>query len=277
MPDLPSTDLAPIERLRAVMRTLRSDQGCPWDREQSLESLKPFLVEEAYEVLDAIDGGDRTLLCEELGDLLLQVVFQAQLCEEEGAFSFDDAATAITEKLIRRHPHVFGDVEVEGAADVLKNWDAIKKSEKAGGDGDRSPVSALTGVPRALPALHRAHEIQKRAARQGFDWASLPPVMAKVEEELGELTSLLGDPAAAASATREELGDLLFSVVNLSRFLGHQPEEVLHESVAKFTRRFQAVEDRIHAQGRALTDCSLAEMDACWDAVKLDEPGAEAP
>jgi MazG family protein len=272
MPEPPSTDLPPIERLRAVMRLLRSDQGCPWDREQSLASLKPFLVEETYEVLDAIDGGDRVRLCEELGDLLLQVVFQAQLCAEEGSFSFDDVATAITEKLIRRHPHVFGHVEVAGAADVLRNWDAIKQGEKAAADAPGAlPASALDGVPRHLPALHRANEVQKRAARQGFDWDRLPPVLDKIEEELQELKRLLPARDADPAAIREELGDLLFAAVNLSRFLGHQPEDVLHESIAKFARRFRAVEEQVRAQDRRMPDCTLAELDACWEAVKASE------
>ncbi len=264
MPQPPPDNLPAIERLREVMRTLRSDQGCPWDREQTVETLKPFLVEETYEVLDAIDSGDRGKLCEELGDVLLQVVFQSQLCSEDGSFTFDDVATAITEKLIRRHPHVFGDVDVADAAEVLKNWDEIKKSEK----GDAGPRSALEGIPRSLPALHKAHEVQKRAARQGFDWDDLRPVLDKLEEELNELKAAL---EIGPDHTREELGDLLFSAVNLSRFLGHQPEEVLHESIAKFTRRFQAVEDRVHAAGKSMTDCSLRELDAVWDEVKVDE------
>lgn len=276
MPEPPSRDLPPIERLRAVMRLLRSEHGCPWDREQTLESLKPFLVEEAYEVLDAIDATDeedRSRLCEELGDLLLQVVFQAQLCEEEGAFSFDDAAAAITEKLIRRHPHVFADAEAADAAAVLRNWDAIKQDEKAaaGAVGGEPAASALDGVPRHMPALHRAHEVQKRAARQGFDWDRLPPVVYKVEEELRELKFVLAAGNEEPAAVREELGDLFFAAVNLSRFLGHQPEEVLHESVAKFSRRFRAVEEQVRAQGRRMTDCTLAELDACWEAAKTSE------
>ena len=259
--------LPPLDRLRAIMAALRGPDGCPWDRQQTLATLKAFLVEEAYEVLDAIDADDRDRLREELGDLLLQVVFQAQLCAEEGAFDLDDVAAAICEKLVRRHPHVFGDVEVADADEVLRNWDAIKKTEK--GDAN-APRSAMAGVPRSLPALHRAHEIQKRAARQGFDWAAVDGVLAKIDEELAELREAMaaGHPAAA----REELGDLLFSVVNLSRFLGHQPEDALHQTTRKFIRRFQQIEQRAHAAGKALTDYCLADLDRMWDQAKADEP-----
>ena len=254
--------LPPVDRLRSIMATLRGDDGCPWDRKQTLETLKPYLVEEAYEVLDAIDSGDRSELREELGDLFLQVVFQSQLCAEEGSFDLDDVATAICDKLIRRHPHVFGDVDVADADEVLKNWDAIKKAEK----GDAGPRSAMQGVPRSLPALHRAHEIQNRAARQGFDWDDIAEVLAKVDEELGELREAMA--AQDAVAAREELGDLLFSVVNLGRFIGHQPEEALHETIHKFVGRFQYIEDRVHAQGKVLTDLDLPALDRLWDEAK---------
>lgn len=250
------------------MRILRSPQGCPWDHKQTLETLKEHLVEESHEVLDAIDSGDRTKLCDELGDLLLQVVFQAQLCAEEKSFTFDDVATAITEKLIRRHPHVFGDTNVSGSDEVLKNWEAIKKTEQ--GSERRS---TLAGIPRSLPALHRAHLVQKRAARVGFDWDRVDGAMDKLDEEIAEVREAVA--GGKADRVRDELGDLLFAAVNVSRFLGHNPEEVLHGSIAKFSRRFQAVEAEVHRQGRTLSDCTLAELDAIWDRIKAAEPATE--
>lgn len=261
----PPRELPPIRRLVEVMRILRSPQGCPWDHKQTLHTLREYLVEESHEVLDAIDSGDRAKLREELGDLLLQVVFQAQLCTEEGAFTFDDVADGITEKLIRRHPHVFGEINVSGSDEVLKNWEAIKKTEK----GDDKPRSTLDGVPRSLPALHRAHLVQKRAARVGFDWARAEDTLDKLVEEVGEVREAVasGDPAAV----KDELGDLLFSAVNVSRFLGHNPEEVLHGSIAKFSRRFQAVEDEVHRRGLKLEDCTLEQLDAIWNDVKRAE------
>lgn len=246
------------------MRTLRSDKGCPWDREQNLSTLKQYLVEESYEVLDAIDSGDRSRLVDELGDLLLQVVFQAQICSEEGSFVFDDVARGICEKLIRRHPHVFGDVKVDGSADVLKNWEKIKRTEK-----DGEPRSAVAGIPRHLPALHKAQQVQKKAARVGFDWDAVHDVMAKVEEELAEVKAAM--KSRRASKVKEELGDLLFAVVNLSRFLGHNAEEALDETIAKFIRRFQGIEKHLHKQSRKMTDCKLEELDAIWEEIKRSE------
>ena len=254
--------LPPVARLRAIMRLLRSEDGCPWDRKQTLDSLKRYLVEETYEVLDAIDGGDRRQLEEELGDLLLQVVFQSQLCEEEGSFDLDDVATNICEKLVRRHPHVFGDVAVQDADEVLRNWHAIKQDEKGGA----APRSAVDGIPRHLPALHKAHEVQHRAAKVGFDWEEIRQVLAKVEEEVEEVREALQQDDRDAAAA--ELGDLLFAVVNLSRFLGRHAEEALNEAVGKFVRRFREMESRVHAQGHRLQDRSLAQLDAVWDEVK---------
>lgn len=254
----------PVERLLRLMRTLRSAKGCPWDREQTHRSLKQNLVEESYEVLDAIDRGDADHLAEELGDLLLQVVFHAQIASESGRFTFDDVARHIADKLVRRHPHVFGDVKVSGSADVLRNWDRIKRSEKEG-----APRSVIAGIPRHLPALHKAQQVQKRVARVGFDWDAAHQVVDKIEEELAEVRQAMR--SGRPRHVREEIGDLLFAVVNLSRFLGHSAEEALDETIAKFTRRFQAVEQRLHRQGRKVTDCRLAELDALWDAVKTDE------
>jgi tetrapyrrole methylase family protein / MazG family protein len=263
--DAPADD--PIRRLLDIMRTLRSDGGCPWDREQTLDSLKPFLIEESHEVLDAIDSGDRAALKEELGDLLLQVVFQSRLCEEEGAFAFDDVARAIGDKLVRRHPHVFGDVSVRDTREVLRNWDAIKKSEK---QTDRSS-SLLDGVPRSLPALRRAHAIQHRAARVGFEWDDLPPVFEKLQEEIGEVLDAVED--GRTERVVDELGDLLFAAVNVCRFLGHDAEDALEGTIQKFVRRFAELEERVHADGRRMEDCALAELDAVWNDIKAGERG----
>jgi tetrapyrrole methylase family protein/MazG family protein len=261
----PPPGLPPIVRLVQIMAILRSPQGCPWDHKQTLQTLKSHLVEESHEVLDAIDSGDRGKLCDELGDLLLQVVFQSQLCAEEGAFTFDDVARAIVEKLIRRHPHVFGDASVSGADEVLKNWEQIKKTEKA---GEVRPT--LEGVPKSLPALHRAHLVQKRAARVGFDWDAVEGTLAKLDEEVAEVRAAVA--TGDEKQVRDEIGDLLFAAVNVSRFLGHNPEDLLHASIAKFSRRFQAVEDEVHRAGKKMSDCTLAELDAIWNRVKRDEP-----
>lgn len=251
-----------MARLLDVMRRLRAPDGCPWDREQTIESLRGNLIEETYEVVDAMDSGDRSALCEELGDLLLQVVFQSQIADEEGAFCFDDVAAGIADKLIRRHPHVFGDVQAETADDVIRNWEKIKKTEK-GGD---KPRSLVDGIPKHLPALSRAHLVQKRVAKVGFEWEEVSGVVDKLEEELEEVKEAMANQDA--DAIREELGDLLFSVVNLSRYLGHESETLLNENIVKFMRRFQGLEDQIHAEGRELESCSLDELEAVWQAVK---------
>jgi tetrapyrrole methylase family protein/MazG family protein len=261
----PPADGKPIERLVEIMRILRSPRGCPWDHKQTLHTLKDHLVEESHEVLDAIDSGDRRKLCDELGDLLLQVVFQAQVCSEEGSFAFDDVARAIVEKLIRRHPHVFGDTKVIGADEVLKNWEQIKKTEKG-----EEPRSTLEGIPKSLPALHKAHLVQKRAARVGFDWENVNGALDKLEEEIAEIREAVrgGDEKKMG----DEVGDLLFAAVNVSRFLGQNPEDLLHRTIAKFTRRFQVIEQTVHAQGRKLSDCTLDEMESIWQQAKQAEP-----
>lgn len=256
---------APVEHIRDIMRKLRAPEGgCPWDREQTLESLKPFLIEECYELIDAIDSADAAKHREELGDMLLQIIFQTQLREEKGEFTFDDICTTLAEKLIRRHPHVFADVKVTGARDVLTKWEEIKNREKK--SGKRSVVE---GVPNHLPALMKAHQVQSRAARVGFDWTVIHDVIAKVEEELSETRKAIasGDREAIA----EEIGDLLFAVVNLSRFQKLHAEELLAATVRKFSRRFKAVEEQVHAQGRQMTECTLAELDAFWNQAKAAE------
>lgn len=254
-----------MPRLLEIMRILRGPGGCPWDHKQTLQTLKDHLVEESHEVLDAIDEGDRSKLCEELGDLLLQVVFQAQICSEEGAFTFDDVARTIGDKLIRRHPHVFGTVRAENADEVLKNWEAIKRAER----GDEAPRSTLAGIPRSLPALRRAHLVQKRVARVGFDWDHIDGALDKLEEEIAEVRSAVA--SGRIEEIREEIGDLLFAVVNVSRFLDQNAEELLELTIRKFVRRFDELEKRVHARGQKVAELPLAELDKIWEAVKADE------
>lgn len=256
-----------MERLLEIMRRLRGEGGCPWDREQTLQTLKPFLIEEAYEVLEAIDEGNFDHLREELGDVLLQIVFQSQICAEQGRFTFDDVAATIADKLIRRHPHVFGDVRVAGAEDVLRNWAAIKREEKGAAEGQ--PPSAVDGVPRHLPALLKADRVQARAARVGFDWNETHEVVAKLDEEIAELKQALA--AGNRDRMREELGDVLFTLVNLSRFLETDAEAALHATTEKFIRRFKAVERKARERGIRLGECGLPTLDALWDEAKAEE------
>lgn len=256
-----------IQRLLDIVARLRGEGGCPWDREQTPESLRQYLIEESYETLDAIDSGDAGRVKEELGDVLLQVALHARIREERGDFDFDAVAHRIADKLVHRHPHVFGDVKVSGSSEVLTNWETLKSAEKDGGK-----ESVLDGVPRHLPALQRAQRVQSRAARVGFDWSDVRDVVAKVDEELAESKEAMadGDPARI----REEIGDLLFSIVNLCRFREIEAEDALRGTVDKFTRRFKEVEGRIRAEGRQMKDCTLAEMDAHWNAVKRQESTA---
>lgn len=262
-----------IEQLLEIMARLRAEGGCPWDREQTLASLKQYLVEECYEVIDAIDSGDPARHEEELGDLLLQVVFQAQVRKEEGAFDFEGVARRICEKLIRRHPHVFGETRVADSSEVLRNWDRIKLSEKdaARTAGKEAPAGAslIPDVPRHLPALHKAHQVQKRAARLGFDWSAAHEILAKIDEELAEVRAALA--AGKAGAVKEEIGDLLFAVANLSRFQGLSPEEALGATVDKFIRRFRAMEALARSNQAELSKCTPAQMDAYWNQVKESE------
>ena len=255
-----------IERLRGILARLRAPGGCPWDREQTLASLKPCLIEECYELLDVMDGEDCGAHAEELGDVLLQVLFQAQIREEQGAFTLDEVAGRLAEKLIRRHPHVFGETQVNGTEDVLRNWEAIKKGERTGNGGEGTPRSALAGVPAALPALLRAQRVQTKAARVGFDWPDSEGPRGKIDEELAELEAAVAsnDPRAVAA----EMGDLLFSVVNLCRFLKVDAEAALRDCTARFATRFQAIEGRLHAEGRDMRACTLSELDRLWEAVK---------
>jgi MazG family protein len=252
-----------MTRLRYIVHRLRAPGGCPWDMEQTHESLIPHVLEEAYEVADAIKSGNPELICEELGDLLLQPVLHAEIASETGAFDLDQMAHGLSEKLIRRHPHVFGDASVATTDAVLTQWDAIKRQEKG-----TQKEGHLHGVGIGLPALIRGQKLQKKAARVGFDWPDATPVFAKIREEAAELEEAIASGQAAA--IEEELGDLLFSVVNLARKLGVESEAALAAANEKFVRRFHAVEASLTAAGLELGKATLKEMDAAWDAVKLN-------
>jgi nucleoside triphosphate diphosphatase len=250
-----------FDRLMSIMHRLRAPGGCPWDAEQTHDSLKRYLVEECYEVIEAIDTKDAGHLKEELGDLMLQPVFHAAIAEEAGEFTMDDVLDTVCDKLIRRHPHVFGDQVVTSASEQVENWERIKKSEK--GEERRS---ALSGVPPQLPALLKAQKITEKAARVGFDWEHVDQVFAKVLEELKEFEETMA--AGDQERMEAELGDLLFAIVNLGRFLALDPEEALRKTITRFSRRFSHVEETLHAGGRRLQDASLAEMDQLWDEAK---------
>jgi tetrapyrrole methylase family protein/MazG family protein len=249
-------------RLLEIVEHLRSPEGCPWDREQTHRSIRKHVLEEAYEVADAIDRDDPDDLCEELGDLLLQVALHAQMAAEEGMFDAHDVIQAINEKLIRRHPHVFAQGEARDAKDVEANWEAIKKKEKEQKERMEEP-SLLDSVPRSFPALLSAYKLQKKAASVGFDWREIEPVYAKIEEEWREFRK-----AKDTEERMEELGDLLFAIINLARFLKIDPEEALARTNEKFRQRFRYIERRIHEQGRTLEEADLEEMDRYWTEAK---------
>lgn len=254
-----------FERLCAIVARLRAPGGCPWDREQTLSTLKPCLVEESYELLDVMDGDNAAGHREELGDVLLQVVFQTLLREEKGAFSMEDVLNGISDKLVRRHPHVFGEVAVKGVDDVLSNWEQIKKGEKK--DGKDGPRSALAGVPASLPSLLRAQRVQAKASRVGFDWSDRDAPRAKIDEELAEMDEAVRK-GAEPDRIADEIGDVLFSVVNLCRFLKVDAEMALRGAVDKFSRRFRDVERMVQESGRDMRALSLAELDKYWDEAK---------
>jgi MazG family protein len=253
----------PLQQLLRIMARLRAPDGCPWDREQTHATLRQSVIEEAYEVAAAINSGDDANLREELGDLLLQVVFHAQLAGEEGRFDFDAIARAIVEKLVRRHPHVFGAEVASDSAAVLTRWEEIKRAEKG---ASAQQASALDGVTEGLPGLMRAEKVQKKAAKVGFDWTELPPVVGKVREELLEVETAVARGDAAA--TEEEVGDLLFAVVNLARKLKVDGEVALQRATDKFSTRFRGVEALAAQRGLAMEKLTLAELDALWDEVK---------
>lgn len=266
-----------MERLEGIMRTLRAEGGCPWDRAQDIRTLRPYLVEETYEVLDEMDrvgeGGPWRALCEELGDLLFQIVFHAQLARELGEFSLADVATAISDKIVSRHPHVFEGKTVGGAEEVLQNWARLKAEERRRKHGREGSV--LDGVPSAAPALLRAERLTEKASRIGFDWPDLDGVRAKLTEELEELDGALA--SKDARAIEHELGDVLFSLANLARFTATPAEDALRAANARFTRRFHAVEDGLRARGVPFGTATLAEMDALWQEAKAGEAAVPPP
>lgn len=251
----------PLDPLVEVMAALRGPDGCPWDREQTHQSLKRYMLEEAYEAVEAVDSGDPDLLQEELGDVLLQVVFHAQIASEADAFTMHDVVRTITEKLVRRHPHVFGDVSAPTAADVTRNWEAIKRQEK----GESVTESLLDGVSAAMPALSRAFQVQRKAAQVGFDWDDEQGPAAKVREELDEVL------AASPEDKEQEMGDLLFACVNLARVFKIDPETALTSSIRKFTTRFRFIEREVAVSGKKLSEMTLAEMDEIWNRAKKVE------
>ena len=273
-----------------IMATLRGPDGCPWDREQTTESLKPFLLEEVYEVLEAIDAKDPVAIKEELGDLLLQILFHSQIASEEGHFSYDDVKKVLAEKLIRRHPHVFQQHDQDSpitSGEVLRQWEEIKQEEKS---GKERTASILATVPKTSPALQRALQVQKRASRVGFDWDTIEPVLQKFKEELNELYAATtavadssDDPQASLTITQthadieDEFGDVLFSLVNVSRFLRINPEEALRKATNKFITRFQYVEAQATGQGQQVKDYSAETLDQWWEAAKRQEGAASQP
>ncbi|ADU66371.1 nucleoside triphosphate pyrophosphohydrolase [Desulfurispirillum indicum] len=249
-----------LESLRELMDTLNGPDGCPWDREQTHESLRQYLIEEAYEVVDSIDAGDDEELMEELGDVLLQVFFHSDIASRRGAFTIDDVARTLHEKMVRRHPHIFGSNALESADEVLQQWGEIKAAEK------RERTSVLDGVPRHLPALARAYKFQKRAAKTGFDWPDAEGTLVKLEEEIGELRDAIQQGKLAE--IEAEMGDVLFSVVNCARKLGVEPETALNRTNQKFARRFRQVEERLaQAGGKA----DIEELDRFWNEIKEQE------
>ena len=265
----PSAELRPIDRLLAIMARLRDPaDGCPWDLEQTFGTVAPYTVEEAYEVADAIERGDLTDLRDELGDLLLQVVFHARMAEEKGVFAFEDVARAINDKMIRRHPHVFADETYASLAHQKAGWEALKAAERQG-KGNGRAASLLDDVPMGLPALTRAVKLSKRAAGVGFVWPSVHEVVAKLDEEVDELKAEIA--AGDLEKARQEMGDVLFVVANLARTLEVDPEDALRFTNAKFARRFQYIEARLAERGRTPDESDLDEMDALWDEAKAAE------
>ena len=257
------TDTSPLLRILGIMKALRTPQtGCPWDLEQTFSSIVPYTIEEAYEVADAVESGDMDMLKDELGDLLLQVVFHARMAEEAGHFNFFDVATAISDKMERRHPHVFGDAKRADAENVRANWEEMKASERAS-KAKTSPASLLDDIAVALPGLSRAVKLQKRAARVGFDWDQAAPIFAKLDEEISELKAEMQVEPPNVARLEDELGDVLFVAANIARHLGVDPEAAIRSTNAKFTRRFKWMEENAD-----LVDLSLEEMEQVWVQAK---------
>jgi MazG family protein len=261
-----------FEDLVSLLERLRGPDGCPWDREQTNETLRPMLIEEAYEVVEAVDEAAPHKLAEELGDLLFQIMFYSQMAAERGEFDVYDVIGAIHTKMVRRHPHVFGDATIETASDVLKNWDDLKRGERAAA-GREHPKGLLESVSGHLPALLEAYNLTDRASRVGFDWPAPEPCIEKLEEEIGELRAEIGQAEADRDRARieAEVGDLLFAAVNVARLIGVDPETALKGANRKFRRRFAHIETRLEEKGRTPRDATLEEMDALWDEAKLAE------
>ncbi len=253
-------DFYTMSDLWEIVCLLRSPGGCPWDREQTHESIRRNFIEEVYELVEAIDNKDSVLLKEELGDVLLQVMFHTCIEEEEGRFTLDDVADGVSKKLIFRHPHIFGNVEVSDTGEVLSNWEELKRIEK----GQDTYAAAVNSVARSLPSLWRAEKMQKKAKRAGFDWPDVSGALDKLHEETNELTQAVKDQ----TNIQEELGDLLFSAVNVARFVSCDPEEALHDACEKFAHRFELVEKKAKAQGKDMKEMSLEELDALWEDSK---------
>jgi MazG family protein len=264
---------ASLAELVAIMKRLLAPDGCPWDREQTLESLRPFLVEETFEVIEALETGTPAQHCEELGDLLMQIVFQSAIREQEAAFTIDDVVRGISEKLVRRHPHVFADAVAGSAEEVLVQWEEIKRREKAAKPASPEPPRLLAGVPLSLPALSRAHQVSARAARVGFDWPDVQGCRDKVSEELEEIDRAIasGDRAAI----EHEIGDLLFAAVSLARKLDLDAEAALRACTRRFTDRFAFIEDRLRERGKIPAQSTLEEMDQLWDQAKSESRRGE--
>jgi len=251
-----------LEKLIKIMEELRGDNGCPWDKEQTRGSLKPFLVEEVYELLEALDEEDTEKIKEELGDLLFQIVFHCQIAKEMGQFDVNDVIEGIVRKMMSRHPHVFGDADLKTSKEVLTHWEEHKRKE------GKIQESLLDGVPETLPSLLRAHKLQDKASRVGFDWEGVEDVFKKLDEELQELRDAIGEKAE--KAIEDELGDILFVIVRISNFVGVNPEEALRKTISKFIHRFRHIEIKAMEHGKRLSDMTLQEMDAFWEEAKKD-------
>jgi tetrapyrrole methylase family protein / MazG family protein len=250
----------PLYRFEEIIAALRGENGCPWDRKQTHQSLRPYLIEEAYEALDAIEGGDPAHIREELGDILLQIYLHAEIARERNQFTIDDVAQSIIDKIILRHPHVFGDATVRDADHVAERWEQIKKTEKPHRE------SILDGVPKHLPALLKAYRIQQKVSRVGFDWEHIEDVSAKLDEEVGELKGAL--TSSDKEKVIEEAGDILFSIANLLRFMSINPEEALEKTTMKFIRRFHYIEKRSSEMGKSIEDMTIEEMERLWQEAK---------
>jgi MazG family protein len=270
-----------FEKLVVLQARLRATNGCPWDREQTHSSLRTYLIEEAYEVLDALENGDDAKFAEEMGDLLLQIVFHSQIAREEGRFSVADVIREVHEKMVRRHPHVFGEKRAKDAAEVLKNWEQIKAEERRAKDVDQTPLggenkppdkSLMAGLPRGLPAALEGYQLTRRAARIGFDWEDVNGIFEKIQEEGAEVCHALS--TMEPKRIEGEIGDLLFAAVNLARFVNVDPEIALKKANAKFVKRFQSMERLAESSGRKLAEVPRAEMESLWETAKRNERGA---